>query len=421
MADHREVVITGLGPVTAMGTGCDKLWSSLKEGRNHIEQCELPVDVGRMITLPIAKMQESSRVPGLDTHLSYLQNQECGGYRDLAYALLAVELAIGDAGLEYDRDHNSLGAIQVFEAPGVENTVSKLFQMMGMPMPADQPPQVYDLLAPDFYKMQPFIFVHLLSKAFCLRGFSTSVHNACSSGAFAMDVAAQRIRSGQQDVMIVVGGEAYDTAVRLEWFRRLELYAKETVMRPFGDKPTGFYVGEGAAAIVLESADHAQKRNARIYAQYSGGAFAHQGWKQMIPDIRSARLKDVIAEALQIAAQSVEEIDLIVPHGTATKLSDGYEANCLESALDGKAERAVATVYKPAVGHMLASSGIIETVCALLSMKHDVVTSIYSDEQQSVNFPVPMAMSCVDRPIHSILKLFTGFTGHDAALIFKKV
>lgn len=419
--DVSDVVITGVGPVTSIGVGREALWSSLTRGRSNVQLRRLPVDLGRFAELPLASMPESSDVPGLDLHMQFLAGQECQGYRDLGYALLAMELALTDAGLEYDRDKNRIGVIQVFEATGVERTVSRLFELLATPMPTDGPPQLYGLLAPYFYNMQAFVYVHLTGKAFGLRGFSTSVHNACSSGAFAIEVAARRIHSRQAEAMVVVGGEAFDTAVRLEWFRRLDLYAQNEGMRPFDAEPSGFYVGEGAGAIVLESAEHARRRGAPLYATYLGGAFAHQGWKQVIPDVRSARLSEVITSAMTHTGASANELDLIVPHGAGTQLSDGYEALCLAQAMKGQRDHAVATAFKPYVGHMLAASGIIETICTILSIKHQSVPRTLNTRPEHVQFPVPLATTPVERPVNTVLKLSTGFTGHDAALLFRAV
>jgi 3-oxoacyl-(acyl-carrier-protein) synthase len=287
--------------------------------------------------------------------------------------------------------------------------------------PGDEPPATYDYLAPCFYNLQAFLYVHLAGKAVGLHGFSTSVHNACASGAFAVEVAAQRIQSGQADAMIVVGGEAFDTAVRLEWFRRLDLYAHDEYMRPFDAESSGFYVGEGAAAIVLESAEHAAGRGAEPYARYLGGAFAHQGWKQAVPDVRSARLRDVICQALTDTGVAAGELDLIVPHGASTLLGDGYEASCLAQALDKGAARAVATVFKPYVGHMLAASGIVELICAMLALKHDTIPATLHSRPQHVQLPLPLATKRLEQPVKTVLKLSNGFTGHDAASLFGKV
>lgn len=421
MSHSVDVYITGVGPVTPIGLGPDQLWRSLRAGRCNVAMRTLPVDLGVTEELPMASMPPAADVPGLAAHLAFLDEQECGGYRDLAYALLAIELALQDAGIEFDPENNTVGAVQAFEAAGIERTVGRLFEMMSMPMPTDGPPRVYEFLAPYFYNSQPFLYVHLVGKAFRFHGFSTSVHNACSSGAFAIETAAAHIRSGQADVMVVVGGEAFDTAVRLEWFRRLDLYAREGVMRPFDRNPSGFYVGEGGAAIVLESAEHAERRGATAYAKYLGGAFAQQGWKQTIPDVRSARLRGVIKRALAESRVAPAEVDLIVPHGASTLLCDGYEASSVEEALGEHASKALATVFKPYVGHQLATSGIIETICAVLALKHQAVPPTPNAGPNGQKFPAPIATTLTERPLARVLKLSTGFTGHDTAMAFAKV
>ncbi|MBI3834985.1 MAG: hypothetical protein HY287_11705 [Planctomycetes bacterium] len=421
---NGDVVITGLGPVTSIGTGCEALWSGLLESRRMVRDRELQVDLGRSVVLPIASMPTEAN-PALDQQLSYCADQQCGGHRDLAYSMLAMDLAIADARLEYDRAANNVGLIQVFEAPAVEATVSRLFQLFSTP-PTSGPPPVYDLLAPSFYNMQAFLYLHVAAKAFGLRGFCTSVHNACSSAAYAIEVAAERIRSGQADVMIVAGGEAFDTAVRLEWFRRLELYAKDAgSMRPFDSTSSGFYVGEGGAAMVLENAEHAARRGAKRYACYLGGAFAHQAWKQTIPDLRGGLLGSVIKNALKRAQVEPSEIDLVIPHGASTSLSDTYEANSAKG-IDWRGDGpknstgGLATVFKPHVGHMLASCGVIETICGLLSMQNGLIPATPLTSPTSQQFPVPLATTNLNRRIDTLLKLFTGFTGHDAAIVLRR-
>jgi len=423
----ERVFITGLGPVTAGGVGCEALWSVLRGGKVSVPTRSLVVDLGRTAELPLLSMPPADRIAGLDRHLSFLAGQDSPGYRDLAYGLLAIESALRDAGLDGRQDGARAGLVQAFEAPGVERTVATLFEMMGS-MPAAMtagPPPVYEFLAPFFYNMQPFVYVHLAGKAFELRGFSTSVHNACTSGAFAIEIAAERIRQGDADLMLVAGGEAFDTGVRLEWFRRLDLYAKDAkAMRPFDVESGGFYVGEGAGAIVLESELHARRRDARVYAEYLGGSFAHQAWKQTVPDIRAARLAGAIESALAQAEVSPRDIDLIVPHGAATPISDGYESECLSRALisngRGGSPESVVTAFKPYVGHMLAASGLIDTICGILSMSHGIVPATLNSDSSRARLPFPLATTPLERPLRTMLKLSTGFTGHDAALLFRR-
>ena len=443
------VVITGLGAVTSVGAGCDTLWHALDGGRRGVEVRSLPVDVGTRIDVPIARVSQDEDVPGLASELSFLVEQDCAGHRDLAYALVACREAMREAGLSRADDLDGVGMVQAFEAPGTEAVVARLFELVGgmspnadtrgmtdrgpdqaiNPIAADRPdresrnvaspPGIYDLLAPSFYRTQPFLYVHLAAKALGLHGYCTSVHNACSSGAFAIEAAAMVIRSGASRAMIVCGGEAFDTAVRLEWFRRLGLYASDASMTPFVDPPTGFFVGEGGAAIVLESEASAKRRGATILARYRGGSFRHQGWKQVLPDVRGMWLREAMKDALRRADLAMDSIDLVVPHGAGTSLSDRYEATCLEQALGGSLSGAHAAAFKPNYGHMLAASGIVDTVAALLAMKHATVPPLSGASVAVTGFPSTFANVSTRRDIRTVLKLFTGFTGHDAALLFQ--
>lgn len=425
-AHHVPVVITGLGPVTAVGVGARDCGQAIAQGTTAVRRRTLIVDLGKEVELPIADLSQSPP-PGMDKALSFLTEQQCPDARDLAYAIMAAELATRDAQLDWDRRDNRIGMVQVFEAPGVESAVRKLFSLFAGPLPTDGPPPVYDLLADRFYNMQAFVYVHLLAKALGLHGFCTSVHNACSSGAFAIELAAEHIRSGQAEVMIVVGGEAFDTAVRLEWFRRLDLYSCGEVMRPFAASPTGFFVGEGAAALVLESADHAERRGAKPYATYLGGAFAHQGWKQTLPDVAAGRLTGVLQSALAVAGLNWNDIDLVIPHGAGTVLSDRYEAECLEKALaapdmaSANSSSLHAAAFKPAFGHLLAASGLIETTAGLLCLNSGFVPPAIGGAASSRRFPARFAEVKESKKIRHMLKMSTGFTGHDAAALFQAV
>lgn len=438
MAKSRDVVVTGVGPVTALGVGREAFASALACGSCHVSPRTLVTDVGVQRDFPMCSMPADS--PGLTKHVEFLQSQSAGAHRDLAYTLLAIELALTDAALEIDRSANDVGVVQVFEAPGSEALVARMFAMMAQgacppeanpvaspatsppnAAPPPTPPGVYDLLAPSFYNSQAFSYVHLVGKAFGFHGFSTSVHNACSSGTYALEMAADRIRSGQADVMLVAGGEAFETGVRLEWFRRMDMYACDGVMKPFSAASHGFYVGEGAGAIVLESAEHAAARGASIYGRLRGSAFAQQSWKQVVPDVAALRLAKVIGECLARAGRSPQEIDVVVPHGAGSWISDGYEARCIELAWENAADHTVATVLKPYTGHMLGCSGVMETIGALIGMREDKVFATPSVNASECKLRLPLVDTLQSREVRTLLKVSTGFTGHDAATLWEHV
>ncbi len=413
----RRVMITGLGPVTSIGIGANAFWRALEAGRSIVEPRQLHIDFGREVEIQMASMPPA--LPIIKPHHEFLERQDYAGYRDLAYALAAIDLALEDARLEHDREHNSIGVIQAFEAPGMERAVASLFESCATLSLTDGPPALYEQLSPYFYNSQGFLYVHAVGKAFGFHGFSTSVHNACSSGSYAIDIAAQRIASGETDAMIVTGGESFDTGVRIEWFRQLGLYAADTSMRPFDADSSGFYVGEGAAALVLESAESAMRRGVTPYAEYRGGAFAQQGWKHSIPDVRANRMCTVIERAMHTAQITPADIDLVVPHGVSTTISDGYEARSLTDAFAGQAKNAAVTVFKPHVGHLLAASALVELSAALLSMRHSVVPATLHSRPGCNKLPVPLVTETESREVRTLLKLTTGFTGHDAAGVFQ--
>jgi 3-oxoacyl-(acyl-carrier-protein) synthase len=219
----------------------------------------------------------------------------------------------------------------------------------------------------------------------------------------------------------VTGGEAFDTGVRIEWFKRLELYAKTGRMCPFDGAATGFYVGEGACAMVLQSEDAVERGGVRPYAEYVGGAFAQQGWKHAIPDVRSNRLADVTRRMLDVAHDRGVEVDLFMPHGAATTISDGYEATCLALALKDRLTDAVAAVYKPHVGHMLASSAVVEVSAGLLAMRHGTLPGTLNAQGGCGKLPVPLVSKTSAHEVRGMMKLSTGFTGHDAAGLYRRV
>lgn len=378
----------------------------------------MPVDIGKTVDLPIAGMPAPEELPGYQRHQELLAAHDLTQQRDMAYSLIAIELALQDAGLTMDGDR--IGMIQAFEAPGVETTVGRMLGLFGSGEPPPRDFSVYQTLAQSFYNMQPFLYVHVMAKAFGFRGFCTNVHNACATGAFAIDAAAQQIRNQAADVMVVVGGEAFDTAVRLEWFRALSLYAGEHVMRPFGPSPSGFYVGEGGIALVLESAEHARKRGAEAYAEYVGGSFCHQAWKQTLPDVRSERLTGVMTDVMQRHDLSSDRVDLILPHAACTSLSDNYESHCVARAI-GAGSNAMASAFKPHIGHMLAASGLMELAAGLLSMRHGSVPGTLHADSCSKLGEVPLRAEVVERQVDLLMKLSTGFTGHDAASLYKRV
>jgi len=411
------VVITGVGPVTPLGTGLEAAWEGLEANRTRVLERELRVDLAEyeraaLVPMPADWHHEEAKDPTL------LLVEECAEYRDLRYAIRAMRLAADDAGLDIDREANRLGAIYAFEAPGMEAMVRHMLTMPPEALMVEQP-QLYPFVSKHFYHTHSFFYVHVLGKALGLHGLSTCVHNACASGAFALELAAQQIRSGVAPAMLVAGAEAFETGVRVRYLKGMDTYVLGPDMRVFDDSPTGFYVGEGGAALVLEARSRAEARGAHIYAEYLGGSFAQQSWKHAISDVPANRLASAAQKALTDAGVSAAEVDLVVPHGAGSAISDGYEAHTLGQLFE-KSSPALLCPLKVYLGHQLGNCVVMELAVAFMMMRRGLVLGQPFEGQ--INGRVPLEMPRDNRP-HSIqvmLKLATGFTGHDAALVFRK-
>jgi 3-oxoacyl-(acyl-carrier-protein) synthase len=393
------------------------MWESLEANRTRVLERELRVDLAEyertvLSPMPAEWHREELRDPTL------LLAEECADYRDLRYAIRAMSLAAQDAGLDIDRESNMIGGIYAFEAPGMEVMVRHMLSMPPEALMVDQP-QLYPFVSKHFYHTHSFFYVHVLGKALGLHGFSTCIHNACSSGAFALELAAQQIRSGAAPVMLVAGAEAFETGVRVRYLKGMDSYVQGPEMRAFDAAPTGFYVGEGGAALVLEARSHAEARGVPIYAEYLGGGFAQQSWKHMICDVPANRLASAAKKALGEAGVSPVEVDLVVPHGAGSAVSDGYEAHSLGQIFDEHSP-ALLCPLKPYLGHQLGNCVIVELAASLLMMREGVVLGQPFDMQPNGRVPLEIPQSNRPHSSQILMKLATGFTGHDAVLLFRR-
>jgi 3-oxoacyl-[acyl-carrier-protein] synthase II len=413
----ERVAITGIGPVTPLGVGKEAAWEALSANRTRVVERELRVDLAEyeraaLVPMPAEWHLEDMKDPTL------LLSEECAEYRDLRYAVRAMRLAVEDAGLDLDREADRIGVIYAFEAPGMEAMVRHMLSMPPEALMVEQP-RLYPFVSKHFYHTHSFFYVHVLGKAMGLHGMSTCVHNACASGAFAVEMAAQQIRSGAAPAMLVAGAEAFETGVRVRYLRGMETYAEGPEMRPFDVSPTGFYVGEGGTALVLEARSHADARGARIYAEYAGGGFAQQSWKHAMPDVPANRLAEASRKAMADAEVNSREVDLVVPHGAGSGISDGYEAYTLGQLFE-KGSRAPMCPLKAYLGHQLGNCVLAELAAGLMMMEHGLVLGQPFGGETNGRVPLELVRANRQHSVRIMLKLATGFTGHDAAMVFRK-
>jgi len=429
---NRRVVITGVGPICAIGFGKNDLWDSILKARTGLAQQEFKVDGELWDKFWLHKINDFDinnfkiDPQALKDISSWKQGKPD---QDLYYLLAAVKLALDDSKVSYDRESNNLGLFLTVEHPGFEPFMTDLLEETMAYIKnklqsntATSKKEIYNhlfnSLVQNGYDLQTFMYLYLVSKAFGLHGYSLFTSNACASGLFALESAAKQIKFGGSDIALVAGGDYCNTMFKHRWFNERGLYAEDGKIKPFSKDANGIVMGDGASAIILEELNHAKKRKAHIYAEYLGGGFSLEGWKVTLPQLNSSSYQDAIKQSLKIAGLKPKDIDLINPHGVGIKITDHYEAKAITDVF-GENKTPV-TAFKPYVGHNLGGSAILETIILLLAMQKNLIPPTLNCDPLETKYNIPVVRKSTKKPIKTAMKLSCGFAGYNSAAIFRK-
>jgi 3-oxoacyl-[acyl-carrier-protein] synthase II len=270
------------------------------------------------------------------------------------------------------------------------------------------------------YELQTFMTLHHIAKMFNIRGYSLFLNNACASGLFALEAAADTIRSGKCKKMIVSAVDRSSIFKQI-WFNRINMCAKDGRIKPFAAGRDGFTLGDGGAALVLEGMEDAVDRKADIYAEYICGSYALEGWKVTYPDVTTDLYKDVILKAVKTAGIDPSDIGLVVPHGVGTTITDGYEAKAISKIFGKKPDRPIISALKPYTGHTLGSTALLETAIMLIGMRENKVPATLNCDNIDSALGINILRETISADVKIAVKTACGFAGFNGAGIFKKV
>lgn len=432
MDTEKRVVVTGLGPLTAIGIGKEELWTSVKEERSHVVSHDQYIGGELWDSFYVSKISDFDiQQFGLQQRfLTYIETHQLHEDTDLLYLMAAVKIALDDSRLSYDETDNSIGLILTHENPGVDRYVKKVFQAVmdcidkKMPRGKDKKSiaeMLYQQLCQSVYDMQSFMYLHHVSKVFSFHGYSLFVNNACASGLFAIETASQHIKSGRNRVVIVAGGDHPLFITKYLWFKALGLYSGDGIMSPFDRDRHGFIFGDGGCALVLEELNHAVERGATIYGEYVGGGFNQEAWKITVPNVAEQFYTKAFKEALEKARVVPEQIDLVNPHGVATQIADRYEARTITNIFGNDSGQPVVSAFKPYVGHNLGGSALVELAILLLALQNNCIPPTLNYEHHDPKLRIHLNRQFVHRPLHLVAKMSNGFAGYNAVGLFRDV
>jgi 3-oxoacyl-[acyl-carrier-protein] synthase II len=406
----RRVVVTGVGALTPIGLSAPTYWEALLQGISGADYIT-KFDASHFRT------RFACELKGFDP-LQYIDRREARKMDSFTqYAIVAGNEAIQDAGLlNGSLDKDGVGVIM---ASGIGGLYTFIEEMRGYR--PGEPPRFNPFFIP---KMIIDIAAGHISIQHGFRGPNYATVSACASSANAIADGYLLIREGLADVMIVGGSEAAINEAGVGGFNAMRALSErnddpKTASRPFDKDRDGFVLGEGAAALVLESLEHALRRGARIYAELVGIGLAADAYHITAPCAEGAEL--VMRRALQNAGIAPTEVDYINVHGTSTPLGDISETKAIKAVFGEWAYQLNISSTKSMIGHLLGAAGAVEAVATVLSVYHQIVhptiNHFTDDPECDLNYTFHHPMK---RPIRYALSNSFGFGGHNVCLLFKR-
>jgi 3-oxoacyl-[acyl-carrier-protein] synthase II len=410
VADRPRVVITGIGPVTPVGTGVDDFWTGMTSGRNGIRRItQFPTD-----DLPVTLAGE---VPDFEasTYLDVKEARRTDRYAQ--FAIAAGQLAWEDAGSPQVVSERG-GVIFATGIGGIQTMLQ----------------QHVVLLEKGPGRVSPFMVPMLMANAaaghlamrFGLTGHNMATLSACASSNHAIGEGMRLIRDGYLDLCIVGGSEAATHPLTVAAFAQMTALTKnpdpETASRPFDAERNGFVLSEGGAAMILESEEHALARGARMYAEVAGYGASDDAHHITAPDPKGGGATLAMGWALRDAEADPSEVSYINAHGTSTPLNDAAETVAIKAALGEHARAVAISSTKSMTGHMLGAAGAVEgAVCALAVDTGRIPPTIHYETPDADCDLDITPNQARDLDVSLALSNSFGFGGQNACVAFRRL
>ncbi len=422
----RRVVVTGLGLVTPLGLGTERVWERLTKGVSGIgpitlcESSDLACQVAGEVPRSNEENAVSKGMLNLNEWIEPKEQKKIGEY--IAYGMVASDLALDDAGWhpESEEDRCRTGVLIGAGIGGLQGIYESAVTLH------EKGPR---RVTPFFI---PSCLINLTSGNVSIRhglkGPNHSVVTACATGAHAIGDAARLIQFGDADVMVAGGSEGAVCRLGIAGF-----CAARALSTSYNDRPTeasrpwdegrdGFVMGEGAGILVLEELEHAKKRGAKIYAEVVGYGLSGDAYHVTAPSEDGNGGYRAMVAALKNAKMSVEDIDYINAHGTSTPLGDLAELSAVKRLFANCLDHVAMSSTKSSIGHLLGAAGSVESIFSILAINHGLVPPTLNlhnpaPEAAGVNL-VPLKAQ--ERTVNVAISNSFGFGGTNASVIFKK-
>jgi 3-oxoacyl-[acyl-carrier-protein] synthase II len=409
----KKIVVTGIGATTPLGGTVPETWSALLAGESGahtltqewVEELQLPVTFAAEAKVRADTVLERVEVKRLDPVSQY--------------SLIAAREALADAGSP-EVEPERLG---VDWATGIGG----LWTLMDAwdTLKEKGPRRVLPMTVP---MLMPNAAAAAISMNLGARAFARTDVSACASSTESIANAYDHLQQGLADVVIAGGSESCVHPITLASFASMQALSKRnddpaTASRPYDVTRDGFVMGEGAAALVLETEEHAKARGAKIYAEVAGGGVTSDSYHITAPDPEGWGAARAVRAALEQAGASVDDVTHINAHATSTPVGDIAEYKALLAVFGDRVHGIPVSATKASHGHLLGGTGALEAIFAILAVRERIAPPTINLVEKDPE--IPLSVVGTTQPLGdgdqlAISNSF-GFGGHNAVVAIRSV
>lgn len=407
----RKVVITGMGAITPIGNDVPSFWDAMMKGTNGI------APITRFDTTDY-KATLAAEVKDFDP-LPYLAKSDVRK-TDLfvQYGIAAAAQAVEDSGII---DHINPKRFGVYFGSGVGGFGTMAEEQSNL---MEKGPR---RISPQFV---PKMIANIAAGNIAIRnnaqGPCLSISTACATGTTCIGEAFRAVRDGYADAIIAGGSEASIIPLAVAGFINcMALTTTDDVNAasiPFDKRRSGFVMGEGAGALIVEDYEHAKNRGAKIYCELAGYGSTCDAYHVTAPSPDAEGGAEAIRQAVMQAGGTEGHSIYINAHGTSTPLNDKTETLAIKKALgDAVAKTVKISSTKSMTGHMLGAAGAVEAIASILALQKGIVppTINFKEADEECDLDYTPNVPC-EKELTLALSTSLGFGGHNACVAFKK-
>ncbi len=412
----ERVVVTGLGPISSVGTGKEQFWDGIVNGRSGVKLVQRIPEKLRPSCKIAAEMYDFDPSKYMDFRAVKRTD------RFIQFAIAASKLAVEDSKLDLTKEDPERVGVAVGSAAGGFQSIEDQFHVLMDKGPDRCSPFTVPMLIVNMTAG----WVSMLHNA---KGPNTCTVTACATSAHSIGDAYRIIERGEADIMFAGGSEAPIAALVMAGFASARTLSTrneepEKASRPFDKTRDGFVMGEGGGVLMLESLTHAQARGAHIYAEITGFGSTGDAFDIVQPSPDGAGAARAMEIALKQSGITAEEVDYINAHGTSTPLGDKAETKAIKKVFGTHAtsHKLHISSSKSMTGHLLGAAGAIEAIVCVMAIQDNIVPPTINlnepDPECDLNYTPNVALR--NAKIDIAMSNSFGFGGHNCSLVFKR-